>query len=148
MSNDLKEINSIINIYCMIQRKHDMSSSSGRALFIQTPHTAQGAVGVFTYDLLNKSTNDSTEKMAVMFSVPYDFNLYSNWFAAGIFVKSRECNYDLYHQMYYDTGKIFTREKAGSGLRVKPDSIPSLLNITGWISTLYPQGQKENVLRS
>ena len=50
------------------------------AVFAKTGNTARGSIGVFTYDLsLNGS--DSTKKMAIMFSVPYDFNLYSNWHA-------------------------------------------------------------------
>ncbi|XP_030294125.1 bryoporin-like [Sparus aurata] len=91
-------------------------SSSGRALFSKTGGTARGAVGVFTYDLYNKSKGQTAGRIAVMFSVPFDFNLYSSWYAVGVFEKSRACDYDLYYQMYNNTGNMFTREIAGNGI--------------------------------
>ena len=63
------------------------SNSTGSALFTKTPHTATGAVGVFTYDLIKKSTKNTTGKIAVMI------------LAVGIFDKSQACNYDLHYQM-------------------------------------------------
>ncbi|XP_030294129.1 DELTA-sagatoxin-Srs1a-like [Sparus aurata] len=91
-------------------------SSSGNALFSKTGGTVRGAVGVFTYDLYNKSKGQTAGRIAVMFSVPFNFNLYDNWYAVGVFEKSRACNYDLYYQMYYYTGNMFTREIAGNGI--------------------------------
>ncbi|KAM7372618.1 hypothetical protein PAMP_009773 [Pampus punctatissimus] len=86
-------------------------SKSNIAQFSKTPHTACGSVGVFTYDLL-KDTDQPTQKIAVMFSVPYDFNMYSNWYAVGIFDESKQCDYDLYNDMYYNTEQSFVRRKA------------------------------------
>ena len=82
--------------------------------FSKTPNTACGSVGVLTYDLLEEDTDQPTEKIAVMFSVPYDFNMYSNWYAVGIFEKSKECDHDLFNDMYYNTSPSFVRGKANS----------------------------------
>ncbi|XP_040917647.1 DELTA-sagatoxin-Srs1a-like [Toxotes jaculatrix] len=87
-------------------------SESGSALFIKTPHTACGSVGVFTYDLLSESTRQYRGRVAVMFSVPYDFNLYSNWYAVGVFGLDMHCDKHLYEMMYYNAERGFVRGKA------------------------------------
>ncbi|XP_075998794.1 uncharacterized protein LOC142992313 [Genypterus blacodes] len=87
-------------------------SESASALFIKTPNTACGSVGVFTYDLVRNDTKRSHGKMAVMFSVPYDFNMHSNWYAVGIFYTTKSCDYDLYHQMYEGRERSFSRATA------------------------------------
>ena len=51
--------------------------------------------------------------MAVMFFVPYDYNLYDNWHAVGIFGIDRTCNYPLYLEMLDEPLKGFMRSKAG-----------------------------------
>ncbi|KAF3700643.1 DELTA-sagatoxin-Srs1a [Channa argus] len=90
-------------------------SSSGTGLFIKAPHTASGSVGVFTYDLYQNSTKQNRGKMAVMFSNPFDFNLYSNWFAVGVFDMNKQCDYDLYNEMYYNEVNGFVRSEAKCG---------------------------------
>ncbi|XP_022603759.1 bryoporin-like [Seriola dumerili] len=105
-------------------------SSVGKGLFSKTADTARGAVGIFTYDVLNKSTKESTEKIAVMFSVPYDFNLFSNWFAVGIFDKETQCDHDLYHNMYNNQENTFARKKGGCCLSYKSDQITILATMS------------------
>uniref|UniRef100_UPI003AAD07AE DELTA-sagatoxin-Srs1a-like n=1 Tax=Centroberyx gerrardi TaxID=166262 RepID=UPI003AAD07AE len=97
-------------------------SASAAALFTKTPFSLRGAVGVITYDLLNNLTSELTENMAVMFSVPFDFNLYSNWYAVGIFDMSKKFGKSLYREMYYDEEqRSFRRGKAERpGLTVGP----------------------------
>ncbi|XP_029015273.1 DELTA-actitoxin-Aeq1c-like [Betta splendens] len=102
-------------------------SESGSALFIKTPHTACGSVGVFTYDLHNISADTFGGRIAVMFSVPYDFNFYSNWYGVGVFGLDRQCGKQLFEQMYNNAERGFVRGKAkgpslthkGSGVTVR-----------------------------
>lgn len=61
-----------------------------------------GAVGVLTYDLLMRGGSSATEKIAIMFSVPYDYNIYENWMAVGIYKKERATDESLFKEMYYD----------------------------------------------
>lgn len=87
--------------------------------FIKTPHTAKGAVGVFTYDVKDSSETCSqakrfpaTKRFAFMFSVPYDFTFHKNWYAAGFFSAHKKCDYKLYREMYYGNENGFVRRRA------------------------------------
>lgn len=84
-------------------------SESGNALFSKTGGTARGSVGVFTYDLYDHDTKTAHKKIAVMFSVPFDYGLYSNWYAVGVFNRHTNCDYDLYCKMYYSNERGFVR---------------------------------------
>uniref|UniRef100_A0A3Q2WY50 Uncharacterized protein n=1 Tax=Haplochromis burtoni TaxID=8153 RepID=A0A3Q2WY50_HAPBU len=85
---------------------------SGNTLFSKTGGTGRGSVGVFTYDLYDPATDRADNKIAVMFSVPFDYILYSNWYAVGVFDKKTNCDYDLYCKMYHGDERGFIRGKA------------------------------------
>ncbi|XP_068184025.1 uncharacterized protein [Antennarius striatus] len=85
--------------------------SSASAMFNKTTGAATGAVGVFTYDLYNNDMGDYSHVLAVMFSVPYDRNLYNNWYAVGVFAQGNECDYNLYDIMYNGSEESFVRAK-------------------------------------
>ncbi|XP_070697620.1 DELTA-sagatoxin-Srs1a-like [Pempheris klunzingeri] len=98
--------------------------SVGNALFNKTTGAATGAVGIFTYDLFNGDLGDYSHIVAVMFSVPYDRNLYSNWFAVGIFDRGNNCDYNLYDVMYNGSENNFVRAKAdGSCISYQGDYV-------------------------
>ncbi|MBN3296486.1 DELTA-actitoxin-Afr1c [Amia ocellicauda] len=89
--------------------------------FTKDDNTATGSVGILTYDLFDMMGRLCTECIAIMFSVPYDYNLYKNWLSIGIFENSRKCDEALYKLMYYE--KDFTNfaraEATGAGLEYK-----------------------------
>lgn len=81
-------------------------------MFNKTTGAATGAVGVFTYDIFNADLNDYNHVLAVMFSVPFDRVLFSNWFAVGIFERGNDCDFSLYNRMYNGGEAGFVRAKA------------------------------------
>uniref|UniRef100_A0A096MBM6 Uncharacterized protein n=1 Tax=Poecilia formosa TaxID=48698 RepID=A0A096MBM6_POEFO len=87
-------------------------SESGSALFIKKVYTASGSAGVFMYNIVQKSNDEIKGRLAVMFSVPFDFNIFCNWYAVGIFSKDKLCDDDLYNEMYYAAQNDFIRGKA------------------------------------
>ncbi|CAH3013549.1 unnamed protein product [Porites evermanni] len=99
---------------------HDVSS--GTALLYGARKTAgpvaRGAVGVLTYYIPHI---DKT--LAVMYSVPFDYNWYSNWFDVWLYSGKRRANYNLWYRMYYDNpfkGDNYWHERdLGSGLRAR-----------------------------
>ena len=91
--------------------------SNGSANFSSTLLTACGSVGVFTYKLVHDPHRDYNAVLALMFSVPFDYNLYSNWCAAGIFCRGTECDNHLFELMYYGAEMGFVRVKGGEAAR-------------------------------
>ncbi|KAJ8364599.1 hypothetical protein SKAU_G00134300 [Synaphobranchus kaupii] len=120
--------------------------------FSKTYGKAKGSVGVLTYNLLQRSKKDKMETLSVMFSVPYDYNLYQNWFAVGIHSKGRDCNEALFKEMYYNEESGFVRAEAngsginyvGSHLDIKATMSPvgrSIMKVEVWDKLFTPQGQ-------
>ncbi|KAJ8280030.1 hypothetical protein COCON_G00070960 [Conger conger] len=58
--------------------------------FGKTAGTVRGAVGVLTYDIAEDQEMEAVKRLAIMFSVPYDYNLFKNVFALGLAVMERE----------------------------------------------------------
>lgn len=86
--------------------------------FTKDDNTASGAVGVLTYELFDMRKCECKAIMAVMFSVPFDYNFYKNWLSVGIFECPQACDEKLYKLMYNSKDfKNFKRQEAnGSGL--------------------------------
>ncbi|MGH0191076.1 UNVERIFIED_CONTAM: hypothetical protein FKN15_054472 [Acipenser sinensis] len=82
--------------------------------FSKTSFTACGAVGVLTYDVIKN--NDAVECIAMMFSVPFDYNLYKNLFAIGSFSVGTSCDNALYIRMYQEWVEGFIRGQATDGI--------------------------------
>lgn len=126
------EITNVSNNYCLINPKVYMSSGfchhppqpTVRSMktevcsFTKDDNTATGAVGLLTYDLFHMQSRVCNEQVAIMFSVPFDFNLYKNRLAVGVFEGSRSCDKTLYSQMYdgKDLPNQSRAETQGSGL--------------------------------
>uniref|UniRef100_A0A3B1KDV9 DELTA-thalatoxin-Avl1a-like n=1 Tax=Astyanax mexicanus TaxID=7994 RepID=A0A3B1KDV9_ASTMX len=101
--------------------------------FSKTPNTACGAVGAMTYQIISDDRKCIGE-LAIMFSVPYNYNFYENWFALGVYAAGISCNYDLYYQMYNESGP-FTRTN-GTGC-----SIDYSKNTVLVVGTMSPQSK-------
>ncbi|XP_034049799.1 DELTA-thalatoxin-Avl1a [Thalassophryne amazonica] len=93
--------------------------------FVKDDNTATGAVGVLTYEMLPLNTYECDMILAVMFSVPFDYNLYSNWLGVGLFNLPCETNEDLYDSMYKGdpAGKFVRQEADGSGIMFNKNGI-------------------------
>ena len=74
--------------------------STGKAVLYGPRKTngpvATGVVGVLAYYIPNI---DKT--LAVMFSVPFDYNWYQNWWNAKLYSGNKDASYDQYNDLYY-----------------------------------------------
>lgn len=81
--------------------------------FCKYSSQAQGPFGVIMYDIVRSNT--AVCRLAIMFSVPFDRNLYKNYIGLGIFEQSQPCNADLLQKMYYNTENDFKTAAATGG---------------------------------
>ncbi|GAA6229186.1 DELTA-actitoxin-Aeq1c-like [Lates japonicus] len=127
------EITNVSSTFCLVNPKVHMESGfpfsppqptvrttkSEVCSFTKDDNTASGAVGVLTYELFDMRNRHCNELMAIMFSVPFDYNFYKNWLGVGIFEHTRACDEKLFKHMY--EGKDFTNfvrhEANGSGVK-------------------------------
>lgn len=61
-----------------------------------TGPTATGSVGVIAYYM-----KDANQTLAVLFSIPFDYNLYSNWWDVKVYSGKKKADYDMYNELYY-----------------------------------------------
>lgn len=126
------EISNLSSNYCLINPKVYMSSGFSHhppqptvrptmtevCSFIKDDNTATGSVGLLTYDLFHMQSRVCSDRIAIMFSVPFDRNVYKNHLAVGIMEQSNACDKNLYQQMYdgKDLSKFTRSDKCGSGI--------------------------------
>lgn len=125
--------------------------------FTKSSSSATGAIGVLMYDLIGRSQGGgAAESLAIMFSVPWDYNLYKNWFAVGLYKPERGCNNELYKEMYYEKKQQqhgFVREEAtGSGINyvganhdIRATMNPlatAIMKVEVWDNVFMPMGQQ------
>lgn len=79
---------------------------------------ARGSVGAFAYYMQG---SDAT--IVIMFSVPYDYNLYENWWDAKVYSGRKRANYNMWYEMYhgnpYKGDNGYHQKAIGKGFRVK-----------------------------
>ena len=62
----------------------------------KTSWASRGTVGVLAYYV-----SDIHQTLAVMWSVPYDYNWYENWWNVKLYSGDRKASYDIWYDMYY-----------------------------------------------
>ncbi|AWP18138.1 putative cytolysin Src-1-like [Scophthalmus maximus] len=127
------EITNVSGVYCLVNPKIHMESGftfsppqptvrttkTEVCSFTKDDNTASGAVGVLTYELFDMRSRHCNELIAVMFSVPFDYNFYKNWLGVGIFEHTHACDGKLFDQMYNkkDFTNFVRHEADGSGVK-------------------------------
>ncbi|XP_054464027.1 bryoporin-like [Anoplopoma fimbria] len=126
------EITNVSSHFCLINPKVYMTSGFSHhppqptvrtamtevCSFNKDDHTATGSVGLLTYDLFHMQSRVCSKRIAIMFSVPFDHNLYKNRLAVGVVQQSQACDKHLYNQLYdgKDETTFCRSETHGCGL--------------------------------
>ncbi|XP_077406188.1 DELTA-actitoxin-Afr1a-like [Vanacampus margaritifer] len=96
--------------------------------FTKDDKMASGAVGVLTYELFHMHKKTCNQMLAVMFSVPFDYNIYKNWMSVGVLPKGKLTDHHLYTMLYESKApkdtQYFVRHKAdGSGVEHRGEEV-------------------------
>lgn len=83
--------------------------------FRKSSAKTEGAVGVLTYDIMESTGQSPKQRLAIMFSVPFNYTAYKNWGAVGIYDPEKACDGDLFHEMYEEKETTFVRQEAKGG---------------------------------
>ena len=79
---------------------------------------ATGTVGVLAYYIPS-----IRKTLSVMFSVPFDYNWYENWWNAKLYPGNQRANYNQYYDLYYDANPFRANgwhdRSLGSGLKFR-----------------------------
>uniref|UniRef100_A0A8C6PM39 Uncharacterized protein n=1 Tax=Nothobranchius furzeri TaxID=105023 RepID=A0A8C6PM39_NOTFU len=94
-------------------------SSSGSAVFLKKSFTGRGFFGVVTFDLFDTSTQKTTEQMAVLFKVPHNIDI-SSEYAVGVVDFGRLCDKSLFKEMMEGTNVACVKgDSKGSSLTLR-----------------------------
>lgn len=77
----------------------------------KTEYSTFGTWGVVTYEIEN-----TDKKLAIMWSVPYNYGFYENWFKLSIINLNNQTDKNLLDDMYYNQGMTKGKvKKAATG---------------------------------
>lgn len=100
----------------------------------KTYYSIYGTWGVVTYEIEN-----TTQKLAIMWSVPFNYGFYENWFKLAIINTDMQTHKNLLEDMYYNKGitegKV-QKASAGSKIWKKENYILQGIMGTGGSTTL------------
>lgn len=97
-------------------------SATGYAV-VYGPRKTEGPVTTGVVGVLAFYIPDIDKTLAVMFSVPFDYNLYQNFWNAKLYPGKKDANYDQYYDLYYKAnpfkGNAWHERSLSSGLKFR-----------------------------